>query len=312
MTARRLLLFALGLAASGCQSTPTSRPGPSSVVDVGAAPPTHEMASPRSRQCRVDTIHGEGSTQTRTSTEVFLVERADVLTELRLISADSSIVVQREYDAMKRLVSESYRTKDNDADRHVTTVWHRRRDGRVESVDLVVEERSAGGTSTRLKQLVTFPERDASGHWVRKEGLNEGAPVTRTDTREYDSAGRLAVERTRWVATTERPAKSAESHFRYEGGSRTPAYEESTTTDTAGRVTERVFRRFDASGRVRSELRRPTTGSEASREATYDDAGRIVEELSSVEVAHRSSYRGDCPSDLHKLFAVTGADAGED
>ena len=207
MTARRLLLFALGLAASGCQSTPTSRPGPSSVVDVGAAPPTHEMASPRSRQCRVDTIHGEGSTQTRTSTEVFLVERADVLTELRLISADSSIVVQREYDAMKRLVSESYRTKDNDADRHVTTVWHRRRDGRVESVDLVVEERSAGGTSTRLKQLVTFPERDASGHWVRKEGLNEGAPVTRTDTREYDSAGRLAVERTRWIATTERPAK---------------------------------------------------------------------------------------------------------
>lgn len=271
-----------------------------------------ETASPRFRQCRVDTTHGEGSAQTRTTTEVLLVETAGALTELRLTSADSSIVVERKYDAMKRLVSEMHRTKDKDGDRLVTTVWHRRRDGRVESADLVVDERSAAGASTLRKQRVTFPERDATGRWVRKEGRDEGAPVTRTDTREYDSAGRLAAERTRWTATTERPAKSAEARFSYEGRSGTPAYEESTTTDAAGQVTERVFRRFDASGRLRSEVRRPTAGSEESRQATFDDDGRIVEELSTSEVARRSSYRGDCPSGLHKLFGVTGPDAGED
>jgi len=160
-------------------------------------------------------------------------------------------------------------------------------------------------------------KRDGAGRWVRKEGRNEGAAVTRTDTREYDSAGRLAVERTRWIASTEHPAKSAESRFKYEGSSRTPAYEETTTTDAAGAVSERVFRRFDASGRIQTELHRPATGPETFREARYDDAGRIVEELASREpalppAAHRSSYRGDCPPDLDKLFALTGADARED
>jgi YD repeat-containing protein len=312
MTGCRLLLFTLGLAASGCQSSSTSRPGQSPVVEVGAAPTTHGTASPPSRQCRIETTYGEVSTKARTSTDVFLVERGDVPAELRLVSADSSIVVQREYDAMKRLVSESYRSKDKDGERHFTTVWHRGRDQRVESADLVVEERSAERPSKQTKQIVRFPERDASGHWLRKEGRNEGAPVTRTDVREYDAAGRLATETTRWSATTERPAKSAESRFTYEGSSRTPAHEESTTTDAAGQVTERLFRRFDASGRMRTELRRPSTGSETTREAKYDDAGHIVEELSSVDVAHRSSYQGDCPPDLHKLFAVTSADAGED
>ncbi|HSO32655.1 MAG TPA: hypothetical protein VLT33_09065 [Labilithrix sp.] len=180
----------------------------------------------------------------------------------------------------------------------------------MESVDRVVEERAAAGTSTLRKELVTFPQRDASGHWLRKDGQNVGAPVTRTDTREYDSAGRLAVEMSRWSETAERPAKSAESRFTYEGSSRTAAYEEGTTADAAGQVTERVYRRFDASGRLSSELVRPTTGREVLRGVKYDEAGRIVEELSSVEVTHRSSYRGDCPSNL-KLFEVTGADAGE-
>lgn len=256
--------------------------------------------------------HGDGAAETRTSAEVLFVDEANVVTELRLVSGAASIIVKREYDATKRLASESHRMKDSDVDRHTTTVWHRGPDHRVTSAELVVEERSANHPPTRRKQIVTFPERDAGGHWLRKEGRNEGAPVTRTETHEYDSAGRLSVDRAQWAATTERPAKSEETRFTYEGSSRTPASEESTTTDAAGQVIERRFRRFDSSGRMVSELQRPTTGSQTLRELKYDDRGRIIEELSSADATHRSSYRGDCPADLQKLFAGTPADAGED
>lgn len=326
----RTAAFALGLAVSlpACQSSSPARINDPSVVDVGSATTgaQESSAAPRTRQCRVETTFGDGvgttkarapktattTTTTPMSTEVFLVETNGVLTELRLTMADSSIIVRREYDAKKRLVSESHRTKERASERQVTTLWHRRADGRIESVELVVVDNRPSEAAMRLKQVVAFPDRDAAGHWLRKEGRNDGAPVTRTDTREYDAAGRLTVERTRWLPTSERPARSAESRATYEGSARTPTSRETTTTDAEGRVTERVVKQLDASGRMRREVTRSATGAEIVHEVKRDDAGRIVEERSTGESVRRSAYAGDCIAEMEKAFSVTEPDAGED
>lgn len=315
------LVLSLAAVASACQPAGGgAQPATPSVVDVGAATPGQDSTTPRTRECRIETTFGDsaGASKTpkapkasNTTTEVFLVDTAGVTTELRLTMADSTIVVRRDYDANKRLVSESHRTKDKGSERHVTTLWHRRADGRIESVEIVVVDNRPSEAAMRLKQVVSFPERDAAGHWLRKEGRNDGAPVTRTDTREYDASHRLTTEKTRWLATSERPAKTAETRVTYEGSARTPASEEMTTTNAEGKVTERVSRRFDAAGRLRSELTRAATNAEIVREVKRDELGRIVEERSTGESVRRSAYVGDCVADLEKLFAVTNPDAGE-
>lgn len=315
------LLLSLAAVASACQPAGGAQPATPSVVDVGAATTGQDSTTPRTRQCRIETTFGDSTGTPKapktpkvssTTTEVFLVDTAGVTTELRLTMIDSTIVVRRDYDANKRLVSESHRTKDKGSERHVTTLWHRRADGRIESVELVVVDSRPSEAGMRLKQVVSFPERDSAGHWLRKEGRNDGAPVTRTDTREYDASHRLTTEKTRWLATSERPAKSAETRVTYEGSARTPAAEETTTTNAEGKVIERVSRRFDAAGRLRGELTRTATNAEIVHELKRDELGRIVEERSTGESVRRSAYAGDCVADLEKLFAITNPDAGED
>ena len=302
----------LAMAAPACHSSTPARPTPPAVVDIGAAPPGQESAAPRTRQCAIETTHGDGAVPTTSTTEVFLVETSGALTELRITATESSIVARREYDAKRRILAESHRLKENGLERQTSVSWHRGGDGRITSVDLSVAEESAATGPRRWKQIVSFPQRDAAGHWLKKEGRNEGAPVTRVDTREYDAAGRLTLEKTRWLPTSERPARSAETRTTYEGTARTPTSRETTTTDADGRVSERVVKHFDASGRVRSEMTRSPTGAEIIHEVKRDDAGRIVEERSTGESVRRSTYTGDCVAEMEKIFLVTEPDAGEE
>ena len=312
--------LALVIAITGCGATQPSAATPI-VVERTPPAPTHATAgAPRHRVCRMTRVdktpHGEQTTRG----ELDIVADGEVLTELRFVGEGTSVAIERTYDAAKRVVTEDYRSKTKEGVVHIESSWRRDDRGRVIRFEQITNKPSGSTRSNsadpsaqaRRKTIVTFPQRSATGRWLRKEGRVEGAEVTRVDEREYDTMDRLLVEKTTLAATPERAASKVVSRFSYAGAARTPDDEESATTDATGDVTEQSRRWRDAAGRIVAETLREKGKPLFHYKRRYDAAGRpLLDADADGNTLRTYTWDGDCLPDLEDLLAASPPDAGE-